>query len=112
MLSWTIAICIPLIFKLMKKYLYIVLLVGICYGQIVPDTLVMKSGKIYLGTYYSKDTWTQAFLEKKSQLNILREPLKNKVYFAGEIYDKYRQMGVPGAVLSGYDSIDKLLTTN
>tara|TARA_Y100000287_G_C14031905_1_gene262072 strand:- start:72 stop:593 length:522 start_codon:yes stop_codon:yes gene_type:complete len=61
---------------------------------------------------FTLGTWTQAFLEKKSQLNILREPLKNKVYFAGEIYDKYRQMGVPGAVLSGYDSIDKLLTTN
>ena len=42
----------------------------------------------------------------------IREPLKNKFYFSGEIYDKYRQMGVPGAVLSGYDSIDKLLTTN
>ena len=45
-------------------------------------------------------------------LNILREPLKNKVYFAGEIYDRFRQMGVPGAILSGYDSIDELLTDN
>ena len=34
----------------------------------------------------------------------------DKVYFAGEINDTYKQMGVPGAVLSGYYSIDKLLT--
>ena len=32
------------------------------------------------------------------------------VYFAGEIYDTYQQMGVPGAILSGYYAVDKLLT--
>ena len=52
------------------------------------------------------------FSGKNAHLNILREPLKNKVYFAGEIYDRFRQMGVPGAILSGYDSIDELLTDN
>ena len=36
----------------MKKYLFIVLLVGICFEQIVPDTLVMKSGQKKLGIYY------------------------------------------------------------
>jgi monoamine oxidase len=61
---------------------------------------------------FTLGTWTQAFLEKNAHLNILREPLKNKVYFAGEIYDRFRQMGVPGAILSGYDSIDELLTDN
>ena len=55
-------------------------------------------------------TWTQAFQQKKSELNILNQSLDKKVYFAGEINDTYQQMGVPGAVLSGYHSIDKLLT--
>ena len=43
-------------------------------------------------------------------LKILNQSLDNKVYFAGEINDPYKQMGVPGAILSGYYSIDKLLT--
>ena len=59
---------------------------------------------------FTQGTWTQAMLEKKSNLKILRLPLDNKVYFAGEIYDIYQQMGVPGAILSGYYSIDQLLT--
>lgn len=59
---------------------------------------------------FTQGTWTQAFQEKKSQLKILNQPLENKVYFAGEINDPYQQMGVPGAILSGYYSIDKLLT--
>ncbi len=50
---------------------------------------------------FTQGTWTQAIQEKKSQLKILNKALKNKVYFAGEIYDVYRQMGVPGAILSG-----------
>ena len=50
------------------------------------------------------------FKKKKSNLKILNQPLDNKVYFAGEINDIYHQMGVPGAVLSGYYSIDQLLT--
>ena len=48
--------------------------------------------------------------EKKSNLKTLNLPLDKKVYFAGEIYDPYQQMGVPGAILSGYYSADKLLT--
>lgn len=59
---------------------------------------------------FTQGTWTQTFQEKKSHLKILNLPLDNKVYFAGEIYDTYQQMGVPGAILSGYYSIDKLLT--
>jgi len=54
-------------------------------------------------------TWTQAFQEKKSHLEILNQSIDDKIYFAGEIYDPYKQMGVPGAILSGYYSIDKLL---
>jgi len=59
---------------------------------------------------FTRGTWTQAFQEKKSHLKVLNQPLENKVYFAGEIYDIYQQMGVPGAILSGYYAVDKLLT--
>ena len=31
-------------------------------------------------------------------------------YFAGEAHDVNRQMGVPGAVLSGLNAVDQLLT--
>ncbi len=78
-----------------------------------------KASESYTGEYilenwgqhqFTMGTWTQAFQEKKSTLKILNQPLDKKVYFAGEINDTYQQMGVPGAVLSGYHSIDKLLT--
>lgn len=78
-----------------------------------------KASKTYMNEYllenwgqceFTQGTWTQAMLEQKSNLETLRLPLENKVYFAGEIYDVYQQMGVPGAILSGYYSIDKLLT--
>ena len=78
-----------------------------------------KASKFYSGEYilenwgqheFIQGTWTQAIHEKRSYLKIVNQPLDNKVYFAGEIYDTYQQMGVPGAVLSGYYTIDKLLT--
>lgn len=78
-----------------------------------------KATDLYAGEYilenwgqyeYTQGTWTQAFQEKKSELKILNQSLDEKVYFAGEINDTYQQMGVPGAVLSGYHTIDKLLT--
>jgi hypothetical protein len=56
------------------KYLFIVLLVGVCSGQIVPDTLVMKSGKTYLGTYYDKDSKHTEF---KYQRSMDREKILN-----------------------------------
>ena len=59
---------------------------------------------------YTQGTWTQAFQEEKSQIEVLSLPLEKKVYFAGEIYDTYQQMGVPGAILSGYFVVDKMLT--
>ncbi len=78
-----------------------------------------KASELYTGEYILENwgqhqltmgTWTQAFQQKKSDLKILNRALDKKVYFAGEINDTYQQMGVPGAVLSGYHSIDKLLT--
>ena len=77
-----------------------------------------KASTTYTGEYimenwgkhkYTQGTWTQAFQEKKSHLETLNRSIDNKIYFAGEIYDPYKQMGVPGAILSGYYSIDRLL---
>lgn len=59
--------------------------------------------------HYTQGTWTKAFEEKKSHLEILNQSIDSKIYFAGEICDPYKQMGLPGAVLSGYYSIDRLL---
>jgi monoamine oxidase len=59
---------------------------------------------------FTQGTWTQALIEKKSHLKALYRPLDNRVFFAGEINDTYKQMGVPGAILSGYYAMDKLLT--
>lgn len=79
-----------------------------------------KASEAFTGKYimenwgqyeFTQGTWTQAFEEDEANLEILRQPLKDKVYFAGEVYDTYRQMGVPGAILSGYHSIDELLTS-
>jgi monoamine oxidase len=58
---------------------------------------------------YTQGTWTQAFQEKKSALKTIAEPLKSRVYFAGEIFDPYQQMGVPGALLSGIHSMNQML---
>ena len=78
-----------------------------------------KASQTYMNEYllenwgqhqFTQGTWTQAFQEKGSNLKVLNPPLSKMVYFAGEINDPYKQMGVPGAILSGYYSIDKLLT--
>ena len=61
---------------------------------------------------YTRGTWTQAFEENPNHLRHLNRSLNNKVFFAGEINDPYRQMGVPGAILSGYHSIDELLSVD
>ena len=72
------------------------------------------TGKFILenwGQYeFTQGTWTQAIGEKKAHLKILATPLDKKVYFAGEIFDPYQQMGVPGAILSGYYAADQMLT--
>ena len=80
-----------------------------------------KASETYTGEYvlenwgqhqFTMGTWTQASQQKKSKLKTINKPLDKKVYFAGEINDTYQQMGVPGAVLSGYHSVDRLLTEN
>ena len=78
-----------------------------------------KASSTYLGEYIIRDwgnheftlgTWTNAATNKNFNLNALNESLDGKVYFAGEINDPHHQMGVPGAILSGYLSINELLT--
>ena len=49
-----------------KKNLFIVFLFGICFGQIIPDTLVTKSGKVYTGVYYNNDGYYTTFKYQKS----------------------------------------------
>lgn len=57
-------------------------------------------------------TWTSAYRERSRDLKTIRKPLGNRVFFAGEIFDLHRQMGVPGAVLSGYDAAHAALTSD
>ena len=60
----------------MKKYLFIVLLVGFCFGQTVPDTLMLKSGKTFLGKYLSKD---ETFTHFKNQKSTKKDRIRNSV---------------------------------
>jgi len=78
-----------------------------------------RASKFYTGNYvlenwgrheYTLGTWVNAATDKNLNLKMLNQPLQNKVYFAGEVYDRHKQLGVPGALLSGYDGIDLLLT--
>ncbi len=78
-----------------------------------------KASETFTGEYvlenwgqhqFTMGTWTKAFQQKKSDLKSLNKSLDRKIYFAGEINDTYQQMGVPGAILSGYYAVDKLLT--
>jgi monoamine oxidase len=78
-----------------------------------------KASKTYTGEYVFEDwgrheftlgTWIESFQINQSIIQKLNEPLNGKVFFAGELYDLHHQLGVPGAIVSGYHSIDKLLT--
>lgn len=60
---------------------------------------------------YIEGTWTTAYRERALDLKTIRQPHGSRVYFAGEIFDSHRQMGVPGAVLSGFDAAHDALTT-
>ena len=77
------------------------------------------ASRTYTGAYRLLDwgrhehvggTWVEGFLISRSTLNALNASLDKKVYFAGEAHDPYRQLGVPGAILSGFHAVDRLLT--
>jgi monoamine oxidase len=59
---------------------------------------------------YTRGTWVEGFNIGRSTLRDLNESLDQKVYFAGEAHDIRQQLGVPGAILSGFDTVDRLLT--
>jgi len=59
---------------------------------------------------FTQGTWIEGFRINKKTLGSLTRPLEDKVYFAGEALDTYQQLGVPGAILSGYKAIYDMLT--
>ncbi len=54
-------------------------------------------------------TWVEGFRLGRRTVKTLNEPLDDKVFFAGEVYDTYHQLGVPGAMLSGMHAVDLML---
>ncbi|MEM6378202.1 MAG: NAD(P)/FAD-dependent oxidoreductase [Bacteroidota bacterium] len=79
-----------------------------------------KATELYTGEYLIQDwgrhaftqgTWSSTLMGSK-QLQQLNRPVGDKVYFSGGANDTHRQQGVPGAILSGYDTIDRLLSDN
>ena len=62
------------------------------------------------GHPYTLGTWVEGFRINKSTIKELNRPIENKLYFAGEAHDVYRQMGVPGAILSGLHTVDLMLS--
>ena len=70
-----------------------------------------KASKTYAGEYVFEDwgrreftlgTCIESFQINQSIIQKLNEPLSGKVFFAGELYDLHHQLGVPGAIVSGY----------
>ena len=54
-------------------------------------------------------TWTGE-VGDKDQMDLMRSPLDNKVYFAGASLQRHGQDGtVHGAIMSGYDVVRDLL---
>ena len=58
---------------------------------------------------FTKGSWVESFRHGMSTIEALNTPLDNRVFFAGEACDINRQLGVPGAIVSGYQSIDRLI---
>ena len=89
----------------MKKYLFIFLLAGVCSGQIIPDTLVMKSGKKHIGYYYTHDIKNVLFKYKKSteKQNIKRSEIEEVLLSNGK-----RVFGST----QNFKSLDKLTTAS
>jgi len=54
---------------------------------------------------FTQGTWVEGFRISNSTVASIVRPLERKIYFAGEATDTYQQMGVPGAVLSGYKAV-------
>jgi len=59
---------------------------------------------------FTQGTWVEGPRISNTTLASLVRPLESKIYFAGEATDTYQQMGVPGAVLSGYKAVHDMMT--
>ena len=58
---------------------------------------------------YTQGTWTGETGSER-QMELLRSPLKDRVYFAGASLQRHGQEGtVHGAIMSGYDAVSDLL---
>ena len=49
-------------------------------------------------------------LAENTTLTEINTPLADTVYFAGEAHDANRQLGLPGAVLSGFDVVKEMFS--
>lgn len=59
---------------------------------------------------HTQGTWVEGFRLPPEDVVVLNRSLDRQVYFAGEAFDVDRQLGVPGAILSGLNAVDRLLT--
>ena len=58
---------------------------------------------------FVKGTWVVGSSMEPSVLEAINLPLLDKVFFAGEAHDVNHQLGVPGAIFSGFDAVDLML---
>ena len=64
----------------MKKYLFIVLLVGAVFGQAVPDTLTLRNGRIINGTFIKQGEFFTEFKNwKDNEVSEIRNLKINKI---------------------------------
>ena len=71
----------------MKKYLLIVLLVGVCFGQAIPDTLTLQGGRQLLGTFIQKgEFFTEFYNWKENENSEIRNIRINRIVLStGEV---------------------------
>ena len=62
---------------------------------------------------FTQGTWVEGFRIDWATLIEINAPLEHegehKVHFAGEAHDVNRQLGLPGAILSGLNAVDRML---
>ena len=78
-----------------------------------------EATRCYTGDYWFEDwghreftqvTWVEGFRISKATVASLAQPLGDgNIYFAGEALATYQQMGVPGAILSGYKAVSDMM---
>jgi len=62
---------------------------------------------------FTQGTWVEGIRISKATVASLAQPLGDgKIYFAGEALDTFQQMGVPGAILSGYKAVSDMMMSH